>query len=188
MRSRTDLRLWGAVALALAVALGGLVRPLQARHDPLRVIFTQAKEKPNIYIVLDESGSLWWWPDYNDSCRTVQYGSPRLCTGADFTAGTNPYTGQANNCQGHGYWALAYQDSSYSYWYFVPPSRAVIIKNFFGNCVYLWEVRKDWLASLPNCPAKPRLHGHRQHGCPLLPVSPEWRTEGRRVLGHDGGR
>lgn len=164
MRSRTDLRLWGAVALALAVALGGLVRPLQARHDPLRVIFTQAKEKPNIYILLDESGSLWWWPDDASSCRTVQYGNRSLCTGADFTAGTNPYTGQANNCRGHGYWALAYQDSSYSYWYFVPPSRAVIIKNFFGNCVYLWEVRKDWLASLPNCPASPVCTGIDSRG------------------------
>lgn len=165
MTSRKDLRRYGAAVLALAWALGWLAggTPSEARHDPLRIIFTQAKEKPNIYIVLDESGSLHWWPDYNHSCRPVRppgaSSDITLVVDGDFTV-KNPYCGTSSpGCTGHGYWALAWQDASFSYWYFVPPSRAAMIKNFFGNCVTIWEVKKEWADNVPPCPATPVCQG-----------------------------
>ena len=166
MKSRKDghaVRRYGAAALALAGALAWLAggAPSEARHDPLRIIFTQAKEKPNIYIVLDQSGSLAFWPDYSGTCRPARppgaSSDINLCTGVD-------YTDSGSNCRGHGHWVLARRDSSFSYWYFVPPSRGVLIKNFFGNCVTLWEIKKEWLATVPSCPATPVCQGVDSRG------------------------
>ncbi|MDW7985407.1 MAG: hypothetical protein RMK16_12120, partial [Acidobacteriota bacterium] len=165
MTSRQALRRYGIAVLALAWALAWLVgsTPSEARHDPLRIIFTQAKEKPNIYIVLDESGSLHWWLDHNDSCRPVRppgaSADINLHVQGDYTSNSPYCTGANPGCTGHGYWARVRQDSQFSYWYFVPPSRAAMIKNFFGNCLTIWEIKKQWLATVPNCPATPVCKG-----------------------------
>ncbi len=158
MRRKTKTSAW--MALLVAGALwAGLGSNLQARQDPLRIIFVQAKEKPAVYILLDTSGSMGWPAicggpvncDLNLCGRKSQAGckaevrmqppgrsSPvRARIAADFTVNTG---GTPSQGAGNGYWVKASVSGAFSYWYFLPPSRMAMVKNVFGNCVTIYDV------------------------------------------------
>ena len=128
-----------------------------AKKNPLRIIATQTKEKPAIYIMLDRSGSLRFLPDrestswyigvpyiYRGRCYHENY---RLYERADFTESG---WGAPRCGSGNGYWIRASVSGSYSWWYFMPPSRIAMVKNFFGDSMPIYDVA-DTLKNIPRC-------------------------------------
>jgi hypothetical protein len=156
MTGKTKTSAWMTLLVG-GVLWAGLGTHLQARQDPLRIIFVQAKEKPAVYILLDTSGSMGWpaicggpvncsfCSDKNRAgCKAEVSMQPpgasstlKARIAADFTVDTG---GTPRQGTGNGYWVRASTSGAFSYWYFLPPSRMAMVKNVFGNCVVIYDV------------------------------------------------
>jgi len=159
MTGKTKTSAWMTLLVG-GVLWAGLGTHLQARQDPLRIIFVQAKEKPAVYILLDTSGSMNW-PAVVEGCRlcvgthcaaecplSSPAGTPKVSIVEDFGQNTG---GDPSNGTGHGYWVrVRKQGDSFSYWFFVPPSRMAMVKNLFGNCITIYDVANT-LKQAPLC-------------------------------------
>ncbi len=155
---RFGFYLFGAIGALLFPAL--VPETAQGRLDPLRIIYTQAREKPAVYIMLDVSGSMEW-PAITSGCRLCRSpGCSAVCrlespVGRFYVAIREDFTRRTNrrppDGTGHGYWVrIRRQGDAYSYWFFVPPSRMAMAKNLLGDCFTIYDVAPD-LKNAPRC-------------------------------------
>ena len=132
---RVKLALWGALGLLL-LPLGLAAQTTDEGYDPMIQIMHQFAH-PNIYVLLDTTGSMAW-DKLGNSVGTDSSGDP-----PDLTWSGTSGKGCGSTCKT---WIYTLNNSSKF------PSRLMVVKNALGNSVDIWapwDPPKPWPALSP---------------------------------------